>query len=402
MRIAQKMGYHRDGEHLGLTPFETEMRRRIWWLVVMQDCKLAVLSGLSHSFVTNDFDTKQPQNLNDADLFVGSTEPVRSREGPTEMAFCLIINRLSDFVLDTGSRNGFEAAIVAQSATDEEVPAVDRQLDSEKYRQILRELDADLREIERRHIDTSAGRVHSAALYIRPMLVQKLIDMLIPMQEQPEWGTEIFGPKDNLFKIVLMNNENNCGPYEHMDDLGFLWFAKLHFQLDIFSVLTGQLSQRPIGSLSDRGWTVVERVYKYHDELMDMSQKHSASQAQFTLRAWKAREHAYISSGQAFETPSFVTKLRELVPQSQESRSTTQSVVGRPSTAQSLPNTQDTASTVFGRYLDVPGIDLDMWGTNMSLMSSADQNNQQMPAPYFGGISFGNMTDMGNMGGNMR
>lgn len=73
MRVAQKMGYHRDGELLGLSPFETEMRRRIWWQIIMQDAKNAMVSGLSHALLPLHWDTKSPQNVNDADLFPTAT-----------------------------------------------------------------------------------------------------------------------------------------------------------------------------------------------------------------------------------------------------------------------------------------------------------------------------------------
>ena len=33
VNIAQSMGLHRDGEQFNLPPFETEMRRRLWWAV---------------------------------------------------------------------------------------------------------------------------------------------------------------------------------------------------------------------------------------------------------------------------------------------------------------------------------------------------------------------------------
>ena len=32
VNIAQSMGLHRDGEQFNLSPFETEMRRRVWWM----------------------------------------------------------------------------------------------------------------------------------------------------------------------------------------------------------------------------------------------------------------------------------------------------------------------------------------------------------------------------------
>lgn len=32
LRISQSLGLHRDGTQFGLSPFDTEMRRRLWWV----------------------------------------------------------------------------------------------------------------------------------------------------------------------------------------------------------------------------------------------------------------------------------------------------------------------------------------------------------------------------------
>jgi hypothetical protein len=35
--VAQRQGVHRDGQRLGLTPFEIEMRGRLWWHIFILD-----------------------------------------------------------------------------------------------------------------------------------------------------------------------------------------------------------------------------------------------------------------------------------------------------------------------------------------------------------------------------
>src|SRR5687768_12988384 len=112
VRIAMSMGYHRDGTHLSLSPFETEMRRRIWWQIVFFDIKLGIDSGLTHSSVPEHFDTKSPLNLNDADLFPDATDPLVHKEGPTEMAFVIVITRVSAYLLDKKARQAMEANVL--------------------------------------------------------------------------------------------------------------------------------------------------------------------------------------------------------------------------------------------------------------------------------------------------
>lgn len=44
VRIGQGLGLHRDGTSLGLSPFEIEMRRRLWWNIVVLDARVCVFS----------------------------------------------------------------------------------------------------------------------------------------------------------------------------------------------------------------------------------------------------------------------------------------------------------------------------------------------------------------------
>ncbi|KAH0497906.1 hypothetical protein TgHK011_005188 [Trichoderma gracile] len=394
MRIAQKMGYHRDGSQLNLTPFETEMRRRIWWQIMMLDAKCAMMSGLSQSWMNHDWDTRKPLNLNDADLFPGSTEPVVERDGPTEMAFSIVIMEIFRFKMETDGSNesrAFEAAIMGQTLDDSADPENNTKAIFDKFRKKAEKLEERLLEIEKNMIDVRAGNAHAAALAIRPMLTHRLSEMLVPIQEQPEWGTEIFGPKDNFFKVLLMMMEHKMEAHEQMVAAGFQWFMRFHFQLDAFAVFTGLLHDRPVGTLADRAWEVMRKVYANHQEFSDMTIKPHAAQAQFVLKAWRARELAYAQNGQVIETPSFINRLRELVPCS-ESRSSGQGSVTSPATTVT-PQQQPLMgfNQFLGGYLDVSTVNWDMFGEFMP------NSGEQLSASMFDGYTMGNL-DMGNMG----
>ncbi|EEU41982.1 uncharacterized protein NECHADRAFT_22695, partial [Fusarium vanettenii 77-13-4] len=293
LRMAIKMGYHRDGELLGLPPFETEMRRRIWWHIMLQDVNHTLTSALSCSQMPISWDCKMPQNFNDADLFPGSVDPVQPREGPTEMAFCLIIYQIVKSILSLESLRGTAGLEIATIWNTEDVaanPVASSIL--QRFREDLDELDQVLMDIERRYVSGSAGRIHAAALSLRRVLISKGREMIVPMMEQPEWGTEIFTIDDNLFKIIIIKNEIFASFDEAMDSADFLWYSKIQFQRGSFAVMTSRLHQKPVGGLSDRAWRVVEAVYKFHPELFDMNDRPSMAQAYITLKPWKARHEA--------------------------------------------------------------------------------------------------------------
>ncbi|KAL2670546.1 hypothetical protein Neosp_014334 [[Neocosmospora] mangrovei] len=276
LRMAIKMGYHRDGEFLGLSPFETEMRRRIWWHIMLQDVNHTLTSGLSCSQMPISWDCKMPQNFNDADLFPGSVDLVQPREGPTEMAFCLIIYQIVKSILSLESLRGTAGLEIATIWNTEDVaanPAASAIL--QRYREDINALDQVLMDIERRFVSGSAGRIHTAALSLRRVLISKGREMLVPMMEQPEWGTEIFTIDDNLFKVLIIKNEVFASFDEQMDSADFLWYSKIQFQRGSFAVMTSRLHQKPVGGLSDRAWRVVEATLDgtsiHHPQIMASS-----------------------------------------------------------------------------------------------------------------------------------
>lgn len=91
IRISQSIGTHREGTQLGsLTPFEIEMRRRLWWAICILDLRSAEDQGTELTIAEHTFDTQFPMNVNDSDLSPDMKEFPRERIGATDMTFCLI------------------------------------------------------------------------------------------------------------------------------------------------------------------------------------------------------------------------------------------------------------------------------------------------------------------------
>lgn len=108
-RIAQSLGLHRDGAKFGLSPFDTEMRRRLWWQVCILDVRAAEDYGSEPSIIDQLFDTEFPLNIDDCDLDPDATDAPVPKQGLTEMTFCLVryeictlLRRLNQFLPGTG------------------------------------------------------------------------------------------------------------------------------------------------------------------------------------------------------------------------------------------------------------------------------------------------------------
>jgi hypothetical protein len=75
VHLAMRMGYHRDPDHFpGISPFEVEMRRRIWTTILQLDLVISLEMGLPRNATNTHIDTKQPRNLHDCDCEEDTTE----------------------------------------------------------------------------------------------------------------------------------------------------------------------------------------------------------------------------------------------------------------------------------------------------------------------------------------
>ncbi|KAK2048219.1 fungal-specific transcription factor domain-containing protein, partial [Colletotrichum somersetense] len=89
VRLAQALHLHRDGVSPPLPPFEAEMRRRLWWMIVVLDIRAAEDRGTDAAIPRQSYNTRLPFNLDDDDFGPSTTAPLEDRTGPTEMTFCL-------------------------------------------------------------------------------------------------------------------------------------------------------------------------------------------------------------------------------------------------------------------------------------------------------------------------
>ncbi|KAI8956681.1 fungal-specific transcription factor domain-containing protein [Daldinia sp. FL1419] len=376
VRIAQKMGLHRDGEFLGLSPFETEMRRRIWWQIILLDAMYALMSGLGHSLLPRSWDTKPPLNLNDSDLYPTMTT-LQPKNSPTDMIFRLVCCELAATMVDTPELH----TVIMQNEMGIDNPEPEK---VERANKRIDELDRTLTEILTKYSDPLMGPVHVLATETRSIMIDKLRELVCPLRNQPEWGTEILTPKDNLFKLSLTAGEQNLRMYQIPQTEGFfLWFMMSHFQIEVFIYMVGQLSTRTSGQLVERAWIVVEMFYKYHIELYDLSMKAHMASAIFTIRAWTVRERMLReTTGSIPETPGYIVRLLSLLPpeETRHTRADEASTGASQTVSPAAPaqhSTEISWDQMLG-FVDANSID---WGDMFSMPPGGQ------PQPNFGGYT---------------
>lgn len=125
-RIALRQGYHRDPSHFpNLTPFQGEIRRRIFVPLHAMDVILSLQLGLPRLLKDGHWDVHPPRNLLDQDFHKGSTElpPPRPEYEVTEVSHFIakhrmltVVGVIADTVMSV-ARNHRDASTLAADMT---------------------------------------------------------------------------------------------------------------------------------------------------------------------------------------------------------------------------------------------------------------------------------------------
>jgi hypothetical protein len=94
LRAAFALGLQRDGSTFGrlLSPYQIEMRRRLWWQLYILELRAAEDQGCEPTLSRESFDTHLPLNIEDEDLPLGNGifQGPHARHGFTHMTFGLV------------------------------------------------------------------------------------------------------------------------------------------------------------------------------------------------------------------------------------------------------------------------------------------------------------------------
>ena len=96
IRLATRMGYHRDPDNFQLSVFEREMRRRTWSLCMQLDLLISFQLGLPSNIQFPTWDTRPPRNLQDTDFDEDTKQlpPARPDSESTDIIFYIAKHRL--------------------------------------------------------------------------------------------------------------------------------------------------------------------------------------------------------------------------------------------------------------------------------------------------------------------
>ncbi|KAK3318303.1 fungal-specific transcription factor domain-containing protein [Apodospora peruviana] len=318
VRIATRLGIHRDGVQFGLPPFEIEQRRRLWWQIVILDKRVAEITGSSITALsTSGGDCKFPLNVNDTDLNVQAKDLPHPYTGPTEMLFCLTRMELTvaaapgSGVRAAASPSGGLNKPRVQYSPSPSSPDVVTHVANQNLPRDLESFCAYIENVYLRHCDPKIP-LHLFALLMTRQALSKLrvIDFLCRGVSTDSLDQR---ERDTLFieaiRMVEIDNEIQAG--ETLQ--GFRWYTYQHFPFPAYIFLVSELRQRTTGELCDRAWNAMIENHERRGFTRNTRTPLHIAFGAFLVKAWDAHEAGELQLGRQIPTPKMVTMLRGTV-----------------------------------------------------------------------------------------
>ena len=252
MRLAKGMGLHREASLAKQTPFEAELRRRLWWALVLFDTRKCEMSDCKDVELAPTWDCRVPLNIGDSDLFPEMKERPKDGKSPTEALFPILraefcnTVRYSSFYLDF-TNPLFKALL--KNPSENNIRTSEEKIEKE----YLQNCD-------------SENALHFFTIWaIRGQIAKfKLLEYYtkpILSDSQRDEGLEL------AFYMLKADTE----VANHPGCKAYTWFVQSYFPFPGYIHIIQDIRRRPRGKLVGKAWEVMKENYDFRFPLNRMT-----------------------------------------------------------------------------------------------------------------------------------
>ncbi|EGP88656.1 fungal transcriptional regulatory protein [Zymoseptoria tritici IPO323] len=266
IRVAGTIGLARDGTSFNLAPFETEMRRRLWWALVYFDGRMAEIVGQEGDLMGIDFETGFPANLNDSDLFPTMSRLPEPSRGPTESIYlqarvlsCSVARSLQRIASPQGTWRNLRDANMPVSEKIEVMQRIERRYQEE----ILGPCDPT---VPLQWLSINTARTFATKL--------RLIARIPVVDLDREWETAD-GCSENAFILSMDLLQIQLDLWLEPSVQPWRWHWQAHFQWYALVTLLKQIKYPRPGQIQSRAWALIKKAFEVIIPTLELGKRKS-------------------------------------------------------------------------------------------------------------------------------
>lgn len=305
LRIAQRMGIDNESENSRCTALEAEMRRRLWWSLVLFDARIGELANYRSAALGPTWDCRLPLNVNDSDLWSEMREPPPAQGKCTEALFAAVRSELGEFLRHAAVHLDFTTPALKPIAKDTEkedgLAGLERII-NDKY---LRFCDPE-------------NPLHFMTIWTaRSFLARyRLIE-----HYSKDSASQTNAQRNVALSYALTMLDCDTKIMTLPLTKGYRWLLQFYFPFPAYVHIVQELKRRPVGEHAEQAWEVMSAHYDARFSF-SFSPLTAAEENPFfeifagmVSQAWEPREAALQASGQPPAPPRIVARFRQRMAQ---------------------------------------------------------------------------------------
>lgn len=305
IRIAKRMGIHKESELVKCNALEAEMRRRLWWSLVLFDARIGEMADSKATELVPTWDCHTPLNLNDSDLRAEMKEPPQVLEKSTEALFAVVRAEAGDFIRNSSFYLDFAGPslkLIAKDVQNGPVPeggelVTLRNMIEDKY---LKFCDPE-------------NPLHFMTIWSTRAFLAKYHLIEYHSRYLSSLGHQSEAERDTAFFHALNLLECDTKLMGSPLTQGFIWLVHFYFPFPAYIQIVQALKRQPTGEQATQAWEIMANNYEIrfgtpfgedlgHSPLFLIF-------ANLILRAWQARDAAFKQIGEPLRPPEFVSSI---------------------------------------------------------------------------------------------
>ncbi|THZ72897.1 hypothetical protein D6C85_04417 [Aureobasidium pullulans] len=269
VRMAQLMDLSNDSPRLKLSPFEVQMRRRLWWTICRLDLRTAEAYGLQPSLLETRSRDTLPLNVNDLDLYPEAIEAPAPRTGITDMTLPLVGYEITRLVSTINIPDSYDMG--ADGADARMNQAIARKM------RMVGECQTRLQSDYLQYANPSGPFDWMTTTFTRLMLTKCTLLIYHPLNGA---ATRPLTPevKDQLFSASIDTVQYSHALKFEPRIEKWAWFFRGFVQWHALAYVAAELGHRTGTSEVDRAWKVLNEV---------LENKHATTKGSDKSALWK-------------------------------------------------------------------------------------------------------------------
>ncbi|GIJ85151.1 hypothetical protein Asppvi_004007 [Aspergillus pseudoviridinutans] len=302
IRIALRMGIHSESSYSRCTVLEGEMRRRLWWSLVLFDNRICEMADHKATNLLPTWDCRIPLNVNDFDLRPEMKTGPATHGNPSEALFAVVRSELGNFVRRSSFHLDFTNPALKIVTKEDPLPAAGS-------------LPAFERMIEEKYFASCNPENPLHFMTIWSTRVQLAKNRLLEYYSRYSSVPQTEAQLDMVVSHALCMLECDTKLMNSPLAKGYQWFLFIHFPVPAYFHIAQDLKRRPTAGHVERSWTVLSDNYAARFGATKKMNPFFEFLARILLQAWEARERVLRDLDKPLEPPYIVSDVRSKIGQ---------------------------------------------------------------------------------------